>query len=297
VVGIEGIDTRRLTLRIREAGAMRCAISSEDLDADSLVRRVREHPGMDGADLARSVSTPEPHEARALVGPASSDLGRVFRVAAYDYGIKRNILRLLAAHGCETTVFPAETLPEEILDADFDGVFLSNGPGDPAATTYGIEACKQFLAKLPVFGICLGSQLLGLALGGSTYKMKFGHRGINQPVLNTETGIVEVSSHNHGFAVDPDSFGDQAEAVAGGRDPSADGRDPSGKQASAERRVVETVFGAVALTHWNLNDGTLEGLRCLQVPAISVQYHPEAAPGPHDARYLFQQFRELMAAA
>jgi carbamoyl-phosphate synthase small subunit len=287
VVGIEGIDTRRLTLRIREAGAMRCAISSEDLDPPSLVERVLEQPGMEGADLARGVSTAEPYQARDLVGEPSTDLGRVLRVAAYDFGIKRNILRLLAAHGCETTVFPAQTPASEIRETDFDGVFLSNGPGDPAATHYGIEACKELLGKMPIFGICLGSQLLGLALGGRTYKLKFGHRGINQPVLNVDTGVVEVSSHNHGFAVDPDGF--EAGGRAGAATPERD-REPG-------PRVVETEFGAVALTHWNLNDCTLEGLRCVDVPAFAVQYHPEAAPGPHDARYLFTRFRELMNGA
>jgi carbamoyl-phosphate synthase small subunit len=222
---------------------------------------------MEGADLARGVSTPDPYEASEVVGPADTGSGRVFRVAAYDFGIKRNILRLLASHGCETTVFPAETPASDVLDGDFDGVFLSNGPGDPAATTYGVAAARDLLGKKPVFGICLGNQLLGLALGGRTYKLKFGHRGINQPVVNKDTGVVEISSHNHGFAVDPSSL------------------------------QVETGFGRVALTHWNLNDDTLEGLRCLDVPAFSVQYHPEAAPGPHDSRYLFDRFRELMAAA
>ena len=304
IVGIEGIDTRRLTLRIRESGAMRCAISTGDLDADSVLARVREQPGMEGADLAKTVSTKEPFEASDLVGPVSGDLGRVFRVAAYDFGIKRNILRLLAQHGCETTVFPAETHASAIRDGDFDGVFLSNGPGDPAATTYGIAACKELLGKKPIFGICLGSQLLGLALGGTTYKLKFGHRGANQPVLNTDTGIVEITSHNHGFAVDPESL------TGGGRPggaiperakepgPNEDRRaEMSDAGTPTAPRVVETPFGPAALTHWNLNDGTLEGLRCIDVPAFSVQYHPEAAPGPHDARYLFDRFRELMAGA
>ncbi len=268
VVGIEGIDTRRLTLRIRERGAMRCGVSTEDLDRDSIVARVREQPTMQGADLARRVSVAEPFEAGGLVGPASTELGRVFRVAAYDFGMKRNILRLLAAVGCEVTVFPAETPAAGVLAGDFDGVFLSNGPGDPAATRYGIEATEGLLGRIPVFGICLGHQLLGLALGGRTYKMKFGHRGVNQPVKNLRTGRVEVTSHNHGFAVDPDGWD-----------------------------VVATRFGAVELTHWNLNDGTLEGLRCLDVPAFSVQYHPEAAPGPHDSRYLFSDFRESMVHA
>jgi carbamoyl-phosphate synthase small subunit len=266
IVGIEGIDTRKLTLRIREFGAMRCAISAEDLDPASFLERVRRSAGMEGADLARGVSTPQPYEASEVVGPGDTASGRVFRVAAYDFGIKRNILRLLASHGCETTVFPAETPASDILDGDFDGVFLSNGPGDPAATTYGVAAARDLLGKKPVFGICLGNQLLGLALGGRTYKLKFGHRGINQPVLNKDTGVIEISSHNHGFAVDPTSLHE------------------------------ETEFGRVALTHWNLNDDTLEGLRCLDVPAFSVQYHPEAAPGPHDSRYLFDRFRGLMAA-
>jgi carbamoyl-phosphate synthase small subunit len=279
---------------------MRCAISSEDLDAESLAGRVREHPGMEGADLARTVSTPEPYEARDLVGRAGTDQGPVFRVAAYDFGIKRNILRLLAAHGCETTVFPAETPAAQILADDFDGVFLSNGPGDPAATTYGIEACKALLGKRPLFGICLGSQLLGLALGGSTYKLKFGHRGANQPVLNTDTGVVEITSHNHGFAVDPGSFAESDGGLTRGQDGVGSRSWYGGVQGAERTRPVpiqETGFGPVALTHWNLNDGTLEGLRCLDIAAFSVQYHPEAAPGPHDARYLFDRFRELMAAA
>ena len=300
VVGIEGIDTRRLTLRIREAGAMRCAVSREDLDPASLVQRVREQPGMEGADLARHVSAKDPYEARELVGLPSPEHGHVFRVAAYDFGMKRNILRLLVASGCEVTVFPAETSAPDVLSGNFDGVFLSNGPGDPAATKYGIEACKQLLGRIPLFGICLGHQLLALALGARTYKLKFGHRGANQPVVDVETGRVEVTSHNHGFAVDPTSFGDGGLAAAvspAGSLPSADGPLPPASAAAQSRPILETEFGRVALTHWNLNDNTLEGLRCLDVPAFSVQYHPEAAPGPHDARYLFGRFRELMSNA
>src|SRR6266545_1133651 len=259
VVGIEGIDTRRLTLRLRESGAMRCVVSTED--------------------LARTVTVAEPYGAGSLVGPPDGSRDPVLRVAAYDFGMKQNILRLLAATGCEVTVFPAGTAATAILADGFDGVFLSNGPGDPAATTYGLDAARELLGRVPVFGICLGHQLLGLALDGRTYKMKFGHRGANQPVRDLATGRVEVTSHNHGFAVDPEGWGSRT------------------AEREDEPAIVRTPFGRVALTHWNLNDGTLEGLRCLDVPALSVQYHPEAAPGPHDSRHLFEEFRELMVHA
>jgi carbamoyl-phosphate synthase small subunit len=271
VVAVEGIDTRRLTRRIRDGGAMRCALSTGDLSVASLLERVRRHDGMEGADLASRVSTASPYEAAEVVGRASAAHGRVFRVAAYDFGLKRNILRSLAASGMEATVVPATTPAQEVLTGGFDGVFLSNGPGDPAATTYGVEACSQLLGEVPVFGICLGHQLLARALGLDTCKLKFGHRGANQPVLDTDTGRVEITSHNHGFAV-----------VAGG------GRGTGG---------VETERGRVEFTHWSLNDETLEGLRCNDLRAFSVQYHPEAAPGPHDASYLFGRFRALLAEA
>jgi carbamoyl-phosphate synthase small subunit len=271
VTGVEGIDTRRLTRVLRDRGSMRAAVSTSDLEPGSLLERVRATPGMQGADLARSVSASKPYEAAAVVGAASGDLGRVFRVAAYDFGMKRNILRRLAAAGIEATVVPAGTPPEAIVAGGYDGVFLSNGPGDPAATTYGVQATRALLGEVPVFGICLGHQLLALALGGRTFKMAFGHRGVNQPVKNLDTGTVEITSHNHGFAVDPDGWERDGEGLA-----------------RSDR-------GRVALTHWNLNDGTLEGLRCLDVPAFGVQYHPEAAPGPHDSRYLFDGFRALMS--
>jgi carbamoyl-phosphate synthase small subunit len=274
VVGIEGIDTRALTLYIREAGAMRAGISTEDVDSGTFVDRVRQQPTMEGADLARTVSTTEPYEAKDVVGAAIPRNGRVFRVAAYDWGLKRNILRSLAANGCEATVYPALTPAKDVLAGGYDGVFLSNGPGDPAATTYAVDTCKKLLGRIPLFGICLGHQIVSLAIGGSTYKLKFGHRGANQPVRNEDTGRVEITSHNHGFASDPNAW--------------------VGSKDAASARVVETDFGPAALTHWNLNDSTLEGLRLLDLPAFSVQYHPEAAPGPHDSRYLFDRFVALM---
>jgi carbamoyl-phosphate synthase small subunit len=275
VVGIEDLDTRALTLHIREAGAMRAGISSVDLDSESLAERVRAEPEMLGADLARSVSTAEPYEATSLAGPPRPRNGRTFRVAAFDWGLKRNSLRLLARSGCRTVVFPALTPARDVLAGGFDGVFLSNGPGDPAATSYAVETTRALIGRLPVFGICLGHQVLGRAVGAGTYKLKFGHRGANQPVKDLDTGRVEVTSHNHGFAV---TF-----------EPGEPGPHPP-----TDPPVVGTGHGRVALTHWNLNDGTLEGMRLLDAPAFSVQYHPEAAPGPHDSAYLFDRFADLM---
>jgi carbamoyl-phosphate synthase small subunit len=256
IVGIDDVDTRRLTRHIRSLGAMRAAISTDILHEDALRKEVLASPEMSGLNLVDPVTTPKPYEAKDVTGTT----GGRFRVAAYDYGIKFNILRLLAAHGCDVTVFPAGHPASDILANDYDGIFLSNGPGDPAAVRVAIENTKAVLSSgTPLFGICLGHQILGLALGAKTYKLKFGHRGINQPVKRLATHTVEITSHNHGFAVDPNSFD-----------------------------------GSVEITHVNLNDGTCEGLRARELPAFSVQYHPEAAPGPHDARYLFDEFTTLM---
>jgi len=310
VVGIEGIDTRALTLHIREAGAMRAAVSTEDLDPRSLSARARQAPEMLGADLAATVSTGAPYNARDVIGPAAPRAGRALRVAAFDWGLKRNSLRLLAMSGCETVVYPAGTPAGEVLGGGYDGAFLSNGPGDPAATAYAVDTVRALLGRLPVFGICLGHQVLGRAIGGSTYKLKFGHRGANQPVLDVETGRVEITSHNHGFAVRADGWdgaapfaGHTGGGEAAPRGGGSEASEASGSSEAAPARgadsptIVDTAAGRVALTHWNLNDGTLEGMRLLDVPAFSVQYHPEAAPGPHDSASLFDRFVTLMDGA
>jgi carbamoyl-phosphate synthase small subunit len=264
VTGIAITGTRALTRHLRDRGAMRAGISASSLDAEALLRRVLDSPPMQGADLAQVVSTPE----RYVVRPPAGETVR-YRVAAVDLGIKAATPRAMAALGCEVAVLPAASTAEEILAGRPDGVFFSNGPGDPAAAEYAVQAMRGVLAAgLPVFGICLGSQILGRAIGLDTYKLRFGHRGVNQPVQDVRTGKVQITSHNHGFAV---------EMPAGG----ADGR-------------FETGFGPAEITHVNLNDGVVEGLRLLDAPAFAVQYHPEAAPGPHDAGGLFDEFCALM---
>jgi carbamoyl-phosphate synthase small subunit len=266
VVALQGIDTRMLTRMLRDQGAMRGVLSTRDVDNASLLRTVAASPSMNGLDLATRVSCEVPYTwddpgplPFPLRAPRGSP-GQSFRVVAVDYGIKRNILRRLAAHGCAVQVVPASFPAAEILAREPDGVFLSNGPGDPAAVTVAIANVKALLGKVPIFGICLGHQILALALGAETFKLKFGHRGGNHPVKNLLTGQIEITSQNHGFAVNPGSL------------------DPA---------IAE-------VTHVNLYDGTNEGIRHRNLPAFSVQYHPEASPGPHDSDYLFRTFVEMM---
>ncbi len=280
--GITGIairGTRALTRRLREHGAMRAAISTTEQDPARLLARVLASPGMVGADLARTVTTPEPY----TVSPPAGIPSR-YRVAAVDLGIKASTPRYLARLGCEVLVLPAGATAATILETSPDGVFFSNGPGDPAAAGYAVEAMRGVLeAGLPVFGICLGSQILGRALGLDTYKLRYGHRGVNQPVMDLATGRVQVTSHNHGFAA----------ALPGGGDRPAGDR-PAGTEwahiPAAARQPFGTPYGPAVVSHVNLNDGVVEGLRMLERPVFSVQYHPEAAPGPHDAAGLFSDF-------
>jgi len=263
IVGIQGIDTRALTRHLRDFGAQPGVISTKDLDPGSLVTKAKALPKMSGLDLAKVVTCKKPYaweqgDWDLEKGYAKKPATR-YKVVAYDFGIKRNILRLLTSAGCDVTVVPATTSADEVLAMNPDGVFLSNGPGDPEPVTYAIENIKKILGKKPVFGICLGQQLLGLALGGKTYKLKFGHHGGNQPIMDLTTRKVEIAAENHGFAVDMDTVKDQ-----------------------------------VVMTHVNLNDKTCEGFKHKTLPAFCVQYHPEASPGPHDSRYLFVRFIDMM---
>jgi carbamoyl-phosphate synthase small subunit len=281
VPGIAITGTRALTRRLREQGAMRAAISTAGPDPAGLVTRVLASPPMTGADLAREVSTPEPY---TVSPPAGVPLR--YRVAAVDLGIKAATPRAMAARGCEVRVLPATSTAADILAAGPDGVFFSNGPGDPAAAGYAVDAMRGVLtAGVPVFGICLGSQILGRALGLGTYKLRFGHRGINQPVKDLATGRVQITSHNHGFAVRPPGI--QAEPAG----PGGHGISVMHDHAPAP---FGTPFGRAQVSHVNLNDGVVEGIALLDAPAFSVQYHPEAAPGPHDAAGEFDAFCALM---
>jgi carbamoyl-phosphate synthase small subunit len=285
VTGIAVRGTRLLTRRVREQGAMRAAISTVESDPARLLERVLASPEMTGADLAREVSTPEPYTIRAQ-GQAR------YRVVAVDLGIKASTPRNLAARGCEVVVVPAAATAAEILAASPDGVFFSNGPGDPAAAGYAVDAMRGVLdAGLPVFGICLGSQILALALGLSTYKLRYGHRGVNQPVMDLATGRVYITSHNHGFAAALPGGTEGTEGTEGTGETSAGGI------GHAARQPFETPYGPAAVSHVNLNDGVLEGLRLLERPVFSVQYHPEAAPGPHDAADHFDHFCTLLERA
>jgi len=253
IVGIEHIDTRALVRHIRDKGAMRSAISTVDLDAESLLKRILDSPEMENRELATAVTVEKSFEYPSAVAEK-------FHIVAYDFGVKTNSLREFAKFGCRVTVVPAETSAAEVLDLKPDGIFLSNGPGDPASMKNVVEEIRKLTeSSVPMFGICLGHQILGQVFGGSTYKMKFGHRGGNQPIKDLTTGKIEITAHNHGFAVAADSLPENIE-----------------------------------VTHINLNDHTVAGLRHKTLPVFSVQYHPESAPGPHDSEYLFERFIELM---
>ena len=284
IIGIEGIDTRALTRHIRDHGEQPALLSTEDLNPTRLAERARSLPGLIGRDLVKELTCAAPYEWPEPI----ADRPRYYsslKVIVYDFGVKYSILRALVSAGCHVTVVPAQTTAEAVLAENPDGIVLSNGPGDPAALTYAIDAVRALLGKKPILGVCLGHQLLGLALGASTYKLRFGHHGGNHPVMDMETGRVEITTQNHGFGV---KFGD------GEADPAHEGKPlPTPKR----RRHINTPVGRVILTHVSLNDGTVEGLRCLDVPAFSVQFHPEASPGPHDSFYLFQRFVDLMADA
>jgi len=289
VVGISGVDTRALTRHLRERGSMCVGISSTSTDADALLAKVRQAPPMAGADLVDEVTTPH-----AYVVPAVGQ--RVFTVAAIDLGIKAMTPTLLAERGIEVHVLPATSTIEDVLSVEPDGVFFSNGPGDPATAMHPTELLRQVLARrIPYFGICFGNQILGRALGLGTYKLKYGHRGINQPVKDLTTGKVEVTSHNHGFAVAWPGREHGHSAVAWpGREHGHSAVAWPGREHG--HSAIETEFGRTVVTHVCLNDDVVEGLALLDAPAFSVQYHPEAASGPHDAAYLFDRFIQVMEA-
>lgn len=271
VLGVEGIDTRALVRHIRDHGAQMATVSTDIDDADALVDLSQRSRGIAGRDLVKEVTTLRPYDwtegSREILegkgAPANPirRAGRPWKIIAYDFGVKRNILRKLVDRGLDVTVVPADTTAEEALKRNPDAIFLSNGPGDPEPVTYAIEAIRGLIGKKPIFGICLGHQILGLALGGKTFKLKFGHHGGNQPVMDKATGKVEITAQNHGFALSMERLGGN---------------------------------GDVVLTHVNLNDGTVEGLRHTKHPLFSVQYHPEASPGPHDPDYLFDRFVALI---
>lgn len=261
------IDTRALVRHIRQVGSLRGIVCTDGTAAEQLVAEARGLPSMAGLELAGRVTCESRYswsdgsiDLARTAGPATEGMEEPLHVVAYDFGIKRNILRLLVDSGCRATVVPAQTTAEDVVALRPDGVFLSNGPGDPEPVTYAVEAIRKLAGRVPIFGICLGHQLCGIALGGRTFKLKFGHHGSNHPVKDLVTGKVEITAQNHGFAVDPHSL-------------------PSSE---------------VEVTHVNLNDGTNEGMRHRNLPLFSVQYHPEASPGPHDARYLFSRFVDLM---
>lgn len=266
IMGVEGVDTRAITRHIRLQGAMKAVISTEDLDIKSLVKKAKASPGLVGRDLVKEVTCDQTYvwsQSSESMRQRSTEKKYKYRVTVIDCGVKYNILRRLAENDCKVTVVPAKTDADKILSDEPDGVLFSNGPGDPAPVSYVIETAKKLLGKVPIFGICLGNQILGLALGGKTYKLKFGHHGGNHPVMNLKTGGVAITAQNHGFNVDMDSI------------PNKDD---------------------VELTHINLYDNTAEGMRHKKVPMFSVQYHPEAGPGPNDSRYLFKEFVDMMKA-
>lgn len=275
IVGIQGIDTRALTTHLRDHGSQQGLISHTDLDPARVTRKAREAPGIIGRDLVREVTCAKTYQWTESSGVWAQPNGHArhpFKVVAFDFGIKYNILRRLVDEGYDVTIVPASTTAEEALALKPDGVFLSNGPGDPEAVPYAIAAVRALLGRKPLFGICLGHQIMGLALGLQTYKLKFGHHGANHPVMDLDTNKVEITSQNHNFAV---RGGDSA--------------------AASQAKPWTTPYGRVQLTHQSLNDDAVEGMRCLDLPAYSVQYHPEASPGPHDAGYLFGRFTNLMA--